>query len=129
MIKLEIVKVGIIGVIGVLIAVQFKSSKPEFSVIIGFSVCTIIFSYTISNLNGIKAVMQEFSKILGQDMAYITIIIKIIGITYICEFSGSICRDAGYGAVGNQIEVFGKLAILISGLPIILALIEMIQGI
>lgn len=126
---MDIVKVGIIGVIGVLVAIQFKSTKPEFSILIGFCVCTLIFSFTISNFHRIQSVMNEFNQILGQDMAYITIVIKIIGITYICEFSGSICRDAGYGAIGNQIEVFGKLAILISGLPIMLALIDMIQSI
>lgn len=125
---MDIIKVGIIGIIGVLIAIQFKSTKPEFSMLIGFSVCMVIFSYTIHNFERIKTVIQEFNNMLGQDLQYIAIIIKIIGITYVCEFCGSICKDAGYGAIGNQIEVFGKLAILISGLPIILALIEMIQS-
>ena len=124
---MDMIKIGIIGVIGVLIAIQFKNTKPEFSMLLGFTICAVIFSYTISNFEKIKTVIQEFNHILGQDIQYIGIIIKIIGITYVCEFCGSICRDAGYGAIGSQIEVFGKLCILISGLPIILALVEMIQ--
>lgn len=125
---MDIIKVGLVGIIGVLVAIQFKSTKPEFSVLIGFSVCAVIFTYTISNFQAVSSVIQEFNQILGQDSQYITIVIKIIGITYVCEFSGSVCRDAGYAAIGNQIEIFGKLAILISGLPIILALVEMIQS-
>jgi len=54
---------------------------------------------------------------------------KMIGITYIAEFSSGICKDAGYGSLGNQIEIFGKLSILAVSMPILLALMEMIQGI
>ena len=44
------------------------------------------------------------------------------------EFSSGICRDAGYGAIGNQIEVFGRLTILAVSMPIVLALMEVLQG-
>ncbi len=50
------------------------------------------------------------------------------GITYIAEFSSGICKDAGYGALGTQIEIFGKLSILAVSLPVILALLDTLQG-
>ena len=54
---------------------------------------------------------------------------KMIGITYIAEFSSGICKDAGYGSLGNQIEIFGKLSILAVSMPILMALMEMVQDI
>jgi stage III sporulation protein AD len=51
----------------------------------------------------------------------------MIGITYIAEFAAGICKDAGYGAVGTQIEIFGKLSVLAVSMPILLALIETLQ--
>ena len=53
---------------------------------------------------------------------------KVIGITYLCEFSAGICKDAGYGAISEQIEVLGKLSVMFSGLPILLAVVEQIQS-
>ena len=50
------------------------------------------------------------------------------GITYIAEFASGICKDAGYGALGGQIEIFGKLSILAVSMPIVLALLETLQG-
>lgn len=38
--------------------------------------------------------------------AYIQVLLKIIGITYISEFAADICRDAGCAAVAGQIGVF-----------------------
>ena len=39
------------------------------------------------------------------------VIVKIVGISYISEFASDICRDSGYAAIGNQIQIFGKLSI------------------
>jgi len=59
---------------------------------------------------------------------YLSILIKVIGITYLCEFSAAICKDAGFSTVADQIEVLGKLSVMFAGLPILLALLELIQG-
>ena len=45
----------------------------------------------------------------------------------IAEFSAGICRDAGYQTMAGQIEIFGKLTILVMGLPVLLALLQTIQ--
>ena len=49
---------------------------------------------------------------------------KIVGVSYIAEFASHVCRDAGYGAVGSQIEIFGKLTVLAVSMPILTALLE-----
>ena len=51
----------------------------------------------------------------------------MVGITYIAQFSSGFCIDAGYQAIAAQIEIFGKLAILVVGMPVLLALLETIQ--
>ena len=52
-----------------------------------------------------------------------------VGITYLCEFSAGICKDAGFAAVSDQIEILGKLSVLFAGLPILLTVIRQIYGI
>ena len=55
-------------------------------------------------------------------------LMKIMGITYISDFSANLCRDAGYLAIAGQIEFFGKISILTISTPIILALLDTIAG-
>ena len=57
------------------------------------------------------------------------ILMKVVGITYLCEFSVGMCKDAGFTAVADQIEILGKLSVLFAGLPILLAVIRQIYGI
>lgn len=124
----EMIKVGMLGIMGILLALQFKANKPEYGMYIGFAIGLLIFSCSVSQ---IWAVIERFESIrafLGDSKQYLTVLLRVIGVTYICEFSAGICKDAGYGSVAEQIEIFGKLSVMFAGLPILFAVIEQIQS-
>ena len=62
------------------------------------------------------------------DASYLNVLMKMIGIAYIGHFSSGLCKDAGYGAVADQIEIFCRLSMMAMAMPVLLALLEMIQG-
>lgn len=126
---MDVLKIGMIGMAGVLLALQFKSVKPEYGLYMGFAVCLLIFSFAISGLGSLMGEMGTLRQFMSADNTYFNILLKVIGITYICEFCSGICTDAGYASVAGQIEIFGKLSVLIAGLPIVLAIIKSIQEI
>ena len=116
------------GIAGVLLAIQFRGDKPEYATYIGLAVGILIFFFSIRQ---VESVTEQFSRIKGYlngADGYLSILLKVIGITYICEFSSDICRDAGYQAVAGQIEVLGKLTVMFAGLPILFAVIEQIES-
>lgn len=125
---MEIIKVGLLGVVGVLIAIQFRSQKPEYGVYVGIGICILIFGYALQYLGGVVAQLQTLQKYAETSQGYLAALLKIVGITYICEFSAGICKDAGYQSVAAQIEVLGKLTVMFAGLPIFFAVIEQMEG-
>lgn len=125
---MEIAKIGILGVAGVMIALQFKTVKPEISLYMGFAVCVVIFTFSITGMMQILSKIELLQKYTGSS-PYFHILFKAVGITYISEFCASICKDAGYGAVAGQIEIFGKLTVLFLGMPVMTAVIETIGSI
>ncbi len=124
----EIIRVGALGIVGVLLAVQFKAQKPEYGILIGFGISVLIFCYSLSQVEVVLAQFDRLQTYLGTAQGYLFILLKVIGITYICEFSAGICKDAGFGAVSEQIEILGKLSVIFAGLPVLFAVIEQIQG-
>lgn len=124
----EVIKVGAFGIVGVMLALQFKGQKPEYSMYIGFALSILIFCYVLKCAEVIMLQLDIIRKFLGSAEGYLSILLKVIGITYICEFSASICKDAGYGAVADQIEILGKLSVMLAGLPILFSMIEQIQS-
>lgn len=124
----DIVKIGFIGVFGVLLALQFKSHKPEFALCIGIVCSVLIFAFCIDRIRSMILLYDRLQGYLGDAHYYLSILLKVVGITYICEFCSGICKDAGYGTVAGQIEIMGKVTVLLSGLPILLAVIEQIYS-
>lgn len=123
----ELIKVSFLGIAGVLLAVQFKGHKPEYGMYIGLAIGILIFAFCIRQ---VEAVILQFDRVrsyLGGAESYLSILFRVIGITYICEFSAGICKDAGYQSVAGQIEILGKLAVMFAGLPILFTVIEQIQ--
>ena len=75
--------------------------------------------------------MEEITKIAEQihvQGSYIKILLKIVGITYVSQIAGDLCEDAGFHAISGEIQIFGKLSILVISLPIVLTLMNTIIG-
>ena len=125
---MEIVKIAALGMTGVLLAVFFRTVKTEYGVFIGILTGFLIFWHTLQNLSLFMEEIQMLQWVVRQDNGFFSILLKVVGITYICEFCAGICKDAGYGAVGGQIEIFGKVMVLLTGLPILLSVIQTIQN-
>lgn len=121
------IKIAIIGVVAAVLAAWIKTIKAEYSlwimlavgIFLGLSVLT-----KVEVMIGELKFLQEYFSDYG---SYIRLLIKIIGITYLSEFSSDLCRDAGAATLATQIELFGKLSILVLCMPILTALLETID--
>ena len=97
------------------------------SVLILIFAVVFLFFCIVGKLEVFIRAVEQIQSFLTLDTEYIAIMLKMVGITYIAQFSSGICKDAGYQAIAAQIEIFGKLAILVVGMPVLLALLETIQ--
>lgn len=125
---MTVITIGIVGITAVLLAVQMKGVKGEYGTYLAAAAGCFIFFYGISKLETILDAMRQVQDFIRINRVYLTTLLKMTGITYIAEFSAGICKDAGYGSIGTQIEIFGKLSILAVSMPILLALMETLQG-
>ena len=124
---MNMVQIGMIGVLGALLAIQFKGGKTEYGIYMSVAVSIVLFLCIVDRLEIFVRTIDEISRYISVDTGYLSTMLKMIGITYISEFSSSICKDTGYHTIAVQIEVFSKLTILAMGMPILLALLETIQ--
>lgn len=124
---MSIIQIAGIGVMGTLLALQFKSGKNEYGIYLSIAVSLVLFFCMSGRLEVIVETFHTISSVIQVDNVYIQTMLKMLGVTYIAEFASGICRDAGYQTIAGQIEIFARLTILALSMPVLEALLLTIR--
>lgn len=116
-------------VIGVLFAIKLKGMGSPFWVYLSLSLCIFVLAYILNRLGFVMDFLNDVMGNIGIESGYFKILIKIVGISYLCEFTSNICKESGFLAVAGQIETGGKLTMLVMSMPILLAIVETVTSV
>ena len=126
---MTIVQAAVLGIAAVALAVQLKPLRQEYSIYLILTAGIVIAFLSMSRLELILETARTIGSYINVKSVYLGTLLKMVGITYIAEFASGICKDAGFSALGTQVEMFGKLSILAVSAPVLLALLETLQGV
>ncbi len=119
-------KIIFIAVITIILSITISKINPEFkvyiTVIFGLLVIFILFGEIKNNLAGFTSIFNKYDIKIEN----FNIIIKIVGIAYICDFISLLCKDLNYESIGKKIEMAGKVIILIYSFDVIKIFIDQI---
>ena len=96
---MSIIQMAGVGVVGTLLALQFKNGKNEYAIYTVIAVSLVLFYGMKDKLESIQETVSTISSMVNINTDYISILLKMIGITYVAEFGrgfGSrlcICRN------------------------------------
>ncbi len=128
---MDLYKILGIGIISTVILIIIKQVKPEFTTFVIITTVCIIFSILLQYIADIYNVFDNIITKTGINKELFVIILKIIGVGYLVEFSANICADAGNVSVADKIVLAGKLIILTISMPIVMhlfdAILELVQ--
>ena len=121
---MSILKISVLGLASVICGMIVKEQKPQFSVAISIAAGIMIGYNAIFRLQTLSGLFKSLMEYSAMKESYFLILIKIVGISYIADFSSGICKESGYQAIAGQIEVFGKAAVLTVSAPVMLAVFQ-----
>ncbi len=124
---MDIIKISLLGVCGVILGFFLKGSRPEYAAFVTMGIGLMILGLAVGKLEYLFEAVGRLKESLPPDSGYFSTLVKMVGITYIGQFSAGICRDAGYQATAAQIELFCKLSVMVLSIPILMALLDTIQ--
>ena len=123
---MDVFKIFIIVIVGIITAVILKSYRPEFAVFIIIAISFLFMGWVLSVFGEIKNQFESLGTFYEENQYFYKILFKIIGITYLCELMSGICKDAGYSSIAVQVELWGKVLVLLSGMPVLTSIIRIL---
>lgn len=109
-------------------AILLKSTKPELAFAVTVTGIIVILTFVIEMLEGTVSVLSEIVSITGVENGLIKILLKIVGIAYLTEFSAGILQDFGSSAIADKVILGGKLTILVVSIPVFQAILTIVKG-
>ncbi len=123
---MEIFEIGIVGVIIGICVLNLKEIKSDVALILSLAGGIIILLYILDYFIEIFAFFNRLITLTNIDSEIIKILFKIIGVSYVAEFSASIAEESGVKSIADKIILGGKMIILVASFPIIELLIKVI---
>lgn len=124
---MDIIKISLLGVCGVVLGFLLKGTGPEYAGFITMGIGIMILGLAVGKLEYLFQSVSQLKDMLPVSQEYFETLIKMIGVTYIGQFSAGICKDAGHQSTAAQIELFCKLSVMVLSMPVLMALLNMIQ--
>ena len=126
---MDILQIIGIGLSGAVTALVLKEYKPLFAVCIGMLTAMVIFASLLRYISYVFDAVHMIAARLSVNDSYITVLIRISGIAYLSRFGSEICRDAGQNVIAQKIELAGKIMIVVTSMPILTAVLNLLVGI
>lgn len=121
---MDLIAVAGIGLIASAAAVLLRQYKPEYAMVVSLAAAGLIFGLLVADLIPAFSMMRGLMDRVGFSGEYVRILIKCLGICFLCDLAGQICREAGQGAISAKIDLAGKTAVLLLTLPMFEQLLE-----
>lgn len=118
-----------IGIITAILSLIIKQHRPELAVALPMLGAAAIILCIAPYLKGILTMFEDMAKRVGLESRYLHMVIKIIGVAYLCQFASELCKDAGEGSMASKIELAGKVMILTLSMPVIYRLLDLVSDI
>ena len=107
-------------------ALVLKGTKPELALAVTIAGSIILLLFAFEILKGSLSLFQKIADTTGIDSSLVKILLKMIGIGYLVEFSSGILSDFGQNSLADKLVFCGKIIILVLAVPIIESLLSLI---
>ncbi|MBQ6431625.1 MAG: stage III sporulation protein AD [Oscillospiraceae bacterium] len=117
----------VIGIVTVLLSAMLRKSSRELGILLTLAACVLIGLLLIQLAEPVVEFLAKLRNIAGLDKTLTEPILKTIGIGLITQIGATVCADAGENAIAKMIEVCGGILALYVSLPLLEAVLSLID--
>ena len=124
---MEILKIAALALCAVMIIVLVKNYKPEFGIFVAIGCSVLILYFLVDSLKYAFSYMSQLYDKLDYGKTYFPIIIKVLAIAYITEFTSQLCKDAGESSIASKVELAGKIIIFRVAISLFISILNLVE--
>ena len=125
---MEIMKIIGVAFITAVCSLLVKSTKPELSFAVNTVGVLVILFQILTKIPQISQFIARISSLGGMGNGMMKLLLKMVAIGYLTEFSSGLLTDFGSIALADKVILAGKIMIILLSLPIFESLLKIMQA-
>jgi len=115
------------GLLGSLLLKQ--SGLPPLAFILQLALGVLVIWRLLPLLDEVLQVFRRVAEQAELNQLYLSVLLKIIAVSYAAEFAAGLCRDAGESALAAKVELAAKVVVLLLAVPIVVNILDSVVNI
>jgi len=108
-----------------LVAVSvFRRDSPTLAMITSLAFTVLLLLFVLPGVGQMVRLLEELSSRAGVRSGYLAVLWKAVAISYLTAFAAELSRDAGEKTIASGVELVGKVMVLITALPVVVAILN-----
>ena len=124
-----LIQAAALGLAGALVALLLKKNAPELALALSLAICVMTAGLAAELFTQLRDVIDLAGEQTGLSPAIVSPVIKCVGIGVVTRLAADLCKDAGQSAVASAVELCGAGCAIVTALPLIRSLLQMISEI
>ena len=115
---MEVYKIVAVGLVCTVLVVWLKSVGSEYALLAAIASSVLLLTMTLSYVIRFVGFFNRLSETTGVSSEVVVLVLKILGISYLIEFSSSLIEDFGLKSLSEKVVFAGKIVILTLSVPV-----------
>ena len=115
--------------LAVIIYLVVHGYNKELALLLTLAACCIVIAVAGRYIQPVVAFLEDLQGIGRLENTYLTILLKVVGISFLAEVASLVCTDAGNATLGKSLQLLAACVILWLSIPLLSSLIQLIQEI
>lgn len=125
---MDVIKIIGIGFLTLIIAIIIKEYRKEYYIYVVLIGGALILISSLDTIKSIVSFINELSYNTKYDNQFITLLLKLTGISILIEYAVSVCKDAGENGIASKIDFGGKIILISMSIPVISVALEALMN-
>lgn len=124
----NLVLISGLALLAAIMSVVIKKDHPEISLVLGICAGVTILIAIILKVTPVVSEITALVENSGINTSFASIVIKALGICFLTQFVSDSCLDAGEKALSSNVELFGKISIVVISLPLFKQILDVVAS-
>ena len=119
---------GMLALTSAVLALALRQKNAEIAFLLTIACSAMVLIGVLDNVASVAEAVQQIVAASQINTGYIAVLLRVIGICLLTEFTANACRDAGSTALAENITLAGKLMATVAALPLYVDILNMVKG-